>query len=186
MEFFLNVFTEFSKFSDKKFVIIVKGLEPATQPTSCVRDQHATTAPAGHMWETRSLNQAQFMLHWLSVSLNSLNSVKVLFHLGKTPISFYQLFSLSYLRFRKLCQYIARVTKFEKTKQSSRNVRQIKINQIGTSWKVMIANAVNAVLVKCCKETLTVVITYTCHVGNWIIFAKIFYPSSDRRNTTQG
>ena len=28
----LNVFTEFSEFSDKIFVIIVKGLKPANQP----------------------------------------------------------------------------------------------------------------------------------------------------------
>ena len=54
--------------------------------TFCARDQDANTAPARHMWETRSLNQAQFMLQWLSVSLNSLNSVKVLLHLGKTPL----------------------------------------------------------------------------------------------------
>ena len=39
MEFFLNVFTKFSEFSDKKPV------------TSCVRDQEA-------------LNWAQFMLQW--------------------------------------------------------------------------------------------------------------------------
>ena len=37
MEFFMNVFTEFS---EKIFVITVKGLEPAT---SCVRDQDATS-----------------------------------------------------------------------------------------------------------------------------------------------
>ena len=46
MEFFLNVFTEFIEFSDKIFAIAVKGLEP---PTSCVRNQDATTAPARHM-----------------------------------------------------------------------------------------------------------------------------------------
>ena len=80
MEFFLNVFTEFSC---KKIVIAVKGLEPVT---SCIRDQDATTVPARHMWETASLNQTQFMLQWLSISLHSLNSVKVLLHLGKTPI----------------------------------------------------------------------------------------------------
>ena len=45
----------------KIFVITVKGLKPAT---SCVRDQNATTAPARHMWETGSLNWAQFMLQW--------------------------------------------------------------------------------------------------------------------------
>ena len=83
MEFFLNVFTEFSKFSDKKFTITVKGLVPAT---SCIRDQDATTVPARHMWETGSLNWAQFMHQWLSVSPNSLNSVKVLRYLGKTPM----------------------------------------------------------------------------------------------------
>ena len=38
------------------------------------------------MWETGYLNLAQFMLQWLSSSLNSLNSVKVLLNLGKTPI----------------------------------------------------------------------------------------------------
>ena len=32
--------------------------------TSCVRDQHATTTPARHMWEIGSLNWAQFMLQW--------------------------------------------------------------------------------------------------------------------------
>ena len=41
LEFFLNVFTEFS---DEKYLSL-KRLEPAT---SCVRDQDATTAPARH------------------------------------------------------------------------------------------------------------------------------------------
>ena len=44
-EFYLNVFTEFSKFSDKN-VLSLKGLEPAT---SCVGDKNAITAPARHM-----------------------------------------------------------------------------------------------------------------------------------------
>ena len=44
-------FTEFAEFSEKQFMIL-KGLEPAT---SCVRDQHATTAPARHMLEIGSL-----------------------------------------------------------------------------------------------------------------------------------
>ena len=35
LEFFLNVCTEFTKFSEEIFVITVKGFEPAT---SCVRD----------------------------------------------------------------------------------------------------------------------------------------------------
>ena len=32
--------------------------------TSSVRDQDATTAPARHVWETGSLNWAQFKLRW--------------------------------------------------------------------------------------------------------------------------
>ena len=41
-----------AEFSDKKlFIITVKGLEPAT----CVRDQDAIIAPAGHMWRDRIL-----------------------------------------------------------------------------------------------------------------------------------
>ena len=44
--FSLNVFTEFSEFSDKLFVITVKGLEP---DTTCVRHQDASTATARHM-----------------------------------------------------------------------------------------------------------------------------------------
>ena len=52
MKFFLNVYTEFS---DKIFVIRVKGLKPVT---SCVRVQDATTAPARHIWETVSWNWA--------------------------------------------------------------------------------------------------------------------------------
>ena len=42
----------------KIFDITLKGLEPATQPPQ----QDATTAPAGHMRETRSLNLAKFTL----------------------------------------------------------------------------------------------------------------------------
>ena len=44
LEFFLNLFIEFSEFSDKKYLSL-KGLEPAT---SYVRDQNATTLPARH------------------------------------------------------------------------------------------------------------------------------------------
>ena len=63
-----------------------KGSYPCQPATSCVRDQDATTVPAWHMWETGSLNWAQFMLQWLSDSLNSPNLVKVTLHLGKTPM----------------------------------------------------------------------------------------------------
>ena len=37
-EFSLNVFTEFAEFSEKIFVITVKGLKPATRPPLGVRD----------------------------------------------------------------------------------------------------------------------------------------------------
>ena len=87
MEFFLNVFTKFSEFSDKNICHYSKRARTCHPATSCVRDQDATTASARHMWETGSLNQAQFMLQWLSDSLNLLNSVKVLLHLGKTPMN---------------------------------------------------------------------------------------------------
>ena len=70
MEIFLNVFA-------------VKGLEPAT---SCVRDQDATTVPARHMWETGSLNWAQFMLHWFIRFPEFTEFSEVLPHLGKTPL----------------------------------------------------------------------------------------------------
>ena len=45
MDFFLNVFTELSEFTENKFLYI-KGIEPAT---SSVRDQDATTVPARRM-----------------------------------------------------------------------------------------------------------------------------------------
>ena len=44
--FFLNVFTEFSEFREKIFVITVKGLELAN---SYVSDQDATTVPTRRM-----------------------------------------------------------------------------------------------------------------------------------------
>ena len=60
IEFSLNVFIEFAEFSDKNICHYIKTYDPAT---SCVKDHHATTAPARHMWETGSLNLTQFMLH---------------------------------------------------------------------------------------------------------------------------
>ena len=54
-EYSLNVFTEFS---DKKFVISVKGFDPAA---SCVRDWDGTTAPARLVLETGYLNWLQFI-----------------------------------------------------------------------------------------------------------------------------
>ena len=67
----------------KIFVITVKELEPAT---SSVRDQHATSVPARHMWETGSLNCAQFMLQWFIRFPEFAEFGEFLFHLGKTPL----------------------------------------------------------------------------------------------------
>ena len=70
----------------KIFVITVKGLKPVT---SCVKDQDATTVPARHMRD-RILKfspiHASVKLSDSLNSLNSLNLVKVLLHLGKTPL----------------------------------------------------------------------------------------------------
>ena len=63
MEFFLNIFTQFSEFNDKKNCHYSKRTRTCHSATSCLRDQNATTAPGRHMWERGSLNWAQFMLH---------------------------------------------------------------------------------------------------------------------------
>ena len=77
-KFSLNVFTEFAEFSQTKiFAITVK---PAS---SCVRDQDGTTAPTRHVWETGSLNWAQFMLQWF---ISFAEFSEFLFHLGKSPM----------------------------------------------------------------------------------------------------
>ena len=52
----------FTEFSEK--IYDIKRTRTCHPATSCVRDQHATTAPARHMWEIGSLNWAQFMLQW--------------------------------------------------------------------------------------------------------------------------
>ena len=56
IEFSLNVFTEFSKFSDKNICHYRKRALACHSATSCVRDQDATTGPARHMLEKGSLN----------------------------------------------------------------------------------------------------------------------------------
>ena len=61
-EFSQNVFIEFSEFSDKTICYYSKRTRTCHPATSCLRDQHATTVPARHMWETGSINLAQFML----------------------------------------------------------------------------------------------------------------------------
>ena len=85
---FSEVFPKcFTEFSDKNICHYSKRAQTCHTATSCVRDQDATTVPARHVWKTGSLNWAQFMLLWFSESLNSLNSMKVLLYLGKTPVS---------------------------------------------------------------------------------------------------
>ena len=57
--------------------------------TSCVRDQHATTVPARHMWEIGSLNWAQFMLQWF-ISFSEFTE----FSESSAPLEFFLLFDL--------------------------------------------------------------------------------------------
>ena len=75
MEFFSNVFTECSEFSDESIYHYN------------VRHQDATTTPARHMWETGSFNWAQFMLHWFIrfPDFTEFDERSVPFF-GKTPI----------------------------------------------------------------------------------------------------
>ena len=63
MGFFLNVL-HWIRWIQWQKIYDIKRTRTCHSPTSCVRDQHATTAPARHMWETGSLNWAQFMLQW--------------------------------------------------------------------------------------------------------------------------
>ena len=49
MEFFLNVFTECAAFSDKNICLYSKRAQTCLSVTSWVKDQDATTVPAGHM-----------------------------------------------------------------------------------------------------------------------------------------
>ena len=60
MEFFLNVLLNLMNSVTKITVITVKGsnLRPLV---------HDTAVPAKHMWETESLNWAQFMLQWFII-----------------------------------------------------------------------------------------------------------------------
>ena len=85
-EFSLSVFTEFTEFSDKNICHYNKRARTCPPDTSCVRDQDATTAPPRHMWETGSLNWAQFMLQWFIRFPEIAEFSEFLFHLGKTQL----------------------------------------------------------------------------------------------------
>ena len=52
IEFSLNVLSEFAEFSDKNISHYSKKPQTSYPDTICVRDQHTTTLPARHMWET--------------------------------------------------------------------------------------------------------------------------------------
>ena len=97
IEFSLNVFTEFAEFNDKNICHYSKRLWTCYSATSCVRVQDATTAPAIHMWETGSLNWAQFMLQWF-IRFPEFSGLP--FHLGKTPLSIVSSGSLWKSQFR--------------------------------------------------------------------------------------
>ena len=78
MEFFLNVFTEFAEFSDKIFCHYSKRAQ--TCHLLCKRHHH-------HTCEIQDLKiERNSCFSDLSGSLNSLNSMKVLLLLGKTPM----------------------------------------------------------------------------------------------------
>ena len=47
-----------------KKIYDIKRIRTCHLATSSIRDQHATIAPARHMWENGSFNWAQFMLQW--------------------------------------------------------------------------------------------------------------------------
>ena len=82
MEFSLNVFTEFAEVSDKKKLKLkrkIAGLEPRI---SCVRDRDSITQQSRADLHT----EPNSCLIDFSDSLNSLNSLKVLLHLEKTPM----------------------------------------------------------------------------------------------------
>ena len=84
--FSLYVFTEFTEFNDKNICHYGKRARTCHPATSCVRGvrgQDATTVPARHMWQTGSLNWAQFMLQWF---IRFPEFSEFLFQLGKTPI----------------------------------------------------------------------------------------------------
>ena len=73
MEFFLNIFTEFSKFSNKIFVITVKGLKPL--PPSHLLCQRTGCYQSDRKTHVRDSIFELSLIH---------NSVKAMPHLGKT------------------------------------------------------------------------------------------------------
>ena len=85
-EFSLNVFREFTKFSDKNICHYSKKARTCHPATSSVGDQDATKVPARHMWETGSLNRAQFMLQWFISFPEVAEFSEFLFYLGKIPL----------------------------------------------------------------------------------------------------
>ena len=92
MEIFPKFFTEY-EFSDKKKIFVCHYSKRAQiMPPSWVRDHYATAKPARPMWETGSLNLSPIdasgnVIRFTEVQvLNLPNLIKVLLHLGKTPV----------------------------------------------------------------------------------------------------
>ena len=69
----------------KIFVITVKGSNQPPSHLLCERPGCYHSTSKTHI--DRIFKLSPFMLQWFSDSLNSLNSVKVLLYLGKTPVS---------------------------------------------------------------------------------------------------
>ena len=83
IEFYLNVFTEFS---DKNVCHHSKRVRTCHPATSCVRDQDVTTVPARYMWKTGSLNWNQFMLQLFIRFPGFAEFSEILLHLRNTAI----------------------------------------------------------------------------------------------------
>ena len=87
----IRFFSNFSEFSEKTYVITVKGFKPAN---FYVKDQDSTTLPPRHMRETGSLNWIQFMHHCFFRFPEFIGFTEFLFCLGKTPIRLLLLWSV--------------------------------------------------------------------------------------------
>ena len=61
---FIGVFPKWITEFSKNISHYSKGTQTCHSATSCVKDKDDTKTLARHMWETGSLNWAQFMLQW--------------------------------------------------------------------------------------------------------------------------
>ena len=134
------------------------------------------------MWETETLNWAQFMLQWLSVSLNSMNSVKVMLHLGKTLIdtnfSYYTLITTtnSPVRFTSVLCDVGVDTKYGTCTIVTTNANvnwstnNQSINQSSVSWYLFRVVSGNRYLSRGSNENvLYITRTGNVFVARWVI-----------------